>query len=161
MVFLDSPCRAHRQPRVVDVAARCNDCGVSPAGLLPHARLVGAATTPAQHGASSRSARRDSVGIGHSSMPPLAIYFGPLGLGAVPMTQIFNPCFPVGKSLHALTLGISGQIGLVALAFGIRIRNWLEPESYQRFYDWCCERMRCSWCCSLVGAMGLRFCPDA
>jgi hypothetical protein len=65
------------------------------------------------------------------AVPPLVIYFGPFGLGAVPMTQILNPCFLVGKSLHALTFGISGQIGLVALAFGIRIRNWLEPESYQ------------------------------
>ncbi|MFC6520169.1 hypothetical protein ACFQAT_10670 [Undibacterium arcticum] len=43
------------------------------------------------------------------AVPPLVIYFGALGLGAVPMTQILNLCFLVGKSPQALTFGISAR----------------------------------------------------
>lgn len=78
------------------------------------------------------------------AVPPLVIYFMALGLGPLAMTQILNLCFLVGKSTQALTLGISGQIGLTTLIatapltivsvavllFGMRIQSRIHPEVY-------------------------------
>lgn len=79
------------------------------------------------------------------AVPPLVIYFMALGLGPLAMTQILNLCFLVGKSTQALTLGISGQIGLTTLIatapltivsvavllFGMRIQSRIHPEVYR------------------------------
>jgi uncharacterized membrane protein YfcA len=79
------------------------------------------------------------------TVPPLVIYFGALGLEFVPMTQILNFCFLVGKSTQAITLGLSGQIGLATLVgtapltivsalvllYGMHIRSRIRPELYQ------------------------------
>jgi uncharacterized membrane protein YfcA len=78
------------------------------------------------------------------AVPPLVIYFMALGLGPLAMTQILNLCFLFGKSTQALTLGISGQIGLTTLIatapltiisiavllFGMRIQSRIHPEVY-------------------------------
>jgi uncharacterized membrane protein YfcA len=85
------------------------------------------------------------AGTVNVTVPPLVLYFMALGLDFLAMTQILNLCFLVGKSTQALTLGISGQIGIttlfntapltvisaVVLLYGMRIRNRIRPETYQ------------------------------
>jgi uncharacterized membrane protein YfcA len=85
------------------------------------------------------------AGTVNVTVPPLVIYFMALGLDALPMTQILNLCFLVGKVTQAATLGMSGHIGLttlistapltiiaaIVLLYGMRIRNRIHPETYQ------------------------------
>jgi uncharacterized membrane protein YfcA len=85
------------------------------------------------------------AGTVNVTLPPLVIYFMALGLEAVPMTQILNLCFLVGKATQAITLGMSGQIGFATLVgtapltfvaaatllYGMRIRSRIHPETYQ------------------------------
>jgi uncharacterized membrane protein YfcA len=80
------------------------------------------------------------------AVPPLVIYFMGLGLDALPMTQILNLCFFVGRGMQAVTFGISGTIGLATLvatlpltllslavlAIGMRIQSRIHPEVYQQ-----------------------------
>lgn len=80
------------------------------------------------------------------AVPPLVIYFMALGLDPLPMTQILNLCFFVGRGLQAATFGVSGTIGLATLvatapltllslavlALGMRIQSRIHPEVYQR-----------------------------
>lgn len=79
------------------------------------------------------------------ALPPLVIYFSALGLSALPMTQILNLCFLVGKATQGVAFGISGQIGLATLIaavpltvlsaamllLGMRIRSRIEAVTYQ------------------------------
>jgi uncharacterized membrane protein YfcA len=79
------------------------------------------------------------------ALPPLVIYFSALGLSALPMTQILNLCFLVGKVTQGVAFGISGQIGLATLIatvlltvmsaamlmVGIRIRDRIDAVTYQ------------------------------
>jgi uncharacterized membrane protein YfcA len=78
------------------------------------------------------------------ALPPLVIYFMALGLEALPMTQILNLCFLVGKLTQAFSLSMAGQIDLqtlvhsvpltiisaAALMLGIRIRSRINPQRY-------------------------------
>jgi uncharacterized protein len=79
------------------------------------------------------------------TVPPLVIYFVTLGVESLAMTQILNLCFLVGKSTQAMTLGVSGQIGLdvllatapltitaaAALLVGLRIQSRIHAQAYQ------------------------------
>jgi hypothetical protein len=79
------------------------------------------------------------------TVPPLVIYFVSLGLDAVPMTQILNLCFLVGKATQALTFAAAGKIGIATffdtapltilsaatLLYGMRIRDRIRPALYQ------------------------------
>lgn len=85
------------------------------------------------------------AGTVNVTVPPLVIYFMAIGVESLALTQILNLCFLVGKSTQALTLGISGQIGLTllyatlpltliavaALLFGLRIQSRIRAEVYQ------------------------------
>ncbi len=80
------------------------------------------------------------------AVPPLVIYFVALGLDPLPMTQILNLCFFVGRGMQAVTLGVSGKIGVatlvatapltilsvVVLLAGMRVQSRIHPEVYQR-----------------------------
>src|SRR4051812_47299592 len=80
------------------------------------------------------------------ALPPLVIYFMAIGLDALPMTQILNLCFFVGRTMQAATLGISGKLGMTTLVatapltvlsvvvvlVGMRIQSRIHPEVYQR-----------------------------
>jgi uncharacterized membrane protein YfcA len=79
------------------------------------------------------------------ALPPLVIYFSVLGLNALPMTQILNLCFLVGKATQGIAFGISGQIGLATviatvpltvisaaiLLLGMRLRSRIDAVTYQ------------------------------
>jgi len=79
------------------------------------------------------------------AVPPLVIYFMALGLDALAMTQILNLCFLVGRSTQAVTLGLSGHLGmstfiatapltavsLGALFVGLRIQGRIRPRVFQ------------------------------
>ena len=85
------------------------------------------------------------AGTVNVTVPPLVIYFMAIGVGSLAMTQILNLCFLVGKSTQAVTLGMSGHLGLdllvattpltiiaiASLLFGLRIQNRVRPEVYQ------------------------------
>lgn len=80
------------------------------------------------------------------TVPPLVMYFMALGLEPIAMTQMLNLCFLVGKSTQAVTLGMSGNIGLAtlvasvpltlvalaALAVGMHIQSRVKRETHQR-----------------------------
>lgn len=80
------------------------------------------------------------------TVPPLVIYFSALGLEFVPMTQILNLCFLVGKSTQAVTLGLSGELGFATLVntapltlvsagvllYAMRMRASIDSALYQR-----------------------------
>jgi uncharacterized membrane protein YfcA len=82
-----------------------------------------------------------SVNVG---LPPLVMYFMAFGLEALPMTQILNLCFLVGKITQAATFSLSGQvnqetllqslpltiISVAALMLGIRLRSRIDPQRY-------------------------------
>jgi hypothetical protein len=79
------------------------------------------------------------------TVPPLVIYFAALGLEAVPMTQILNFCFLIGKSTQAATFFSSGAFSLAFLLqnvhliavscagflVGIRLQKRIRPQTYQ------------------------------
>jgi uncharacterized membrane protein YfcA len=79
------------------------------------------------------------------ALPPLVIYFMALGLDALAMTQILNLCFLAGRSLQAITLGLSGHFGwsmfvatmpltlisLAALFAGMKIQQRIRPQVFQ------------------------------
>ena len=79
------------------------------------------------------------------TVPPLVIYFMALSVESLAMTQILNLCFLVSKSTQAITLGVSGQIGLdvlvatapltitgaAALLVGLRIQSRIRAQVYQ------------------------------
>ena len=78
------------------------------------------------------------------ALPPLVIYFMALGLEALPMTQMLNLCFLVGKMTQAVSLSLIGEISLktllqsvpltfisvAALMYGIRLRSRIDPQRY-------------------------------
>lgn len=84
------------------------------------------------------------AGTVNVTVPPLVMYFMALGVTSVAMTQVLNLCFLVGKSTQAVTLGVSGKIGLatliattpltvlavVMLYVGMRLQDRIAPEAY-------------------------------
>jgi uncharacterized membrane protein YfcA len=79
------------------------------------------------------------------TVPPLVIYFAALGLEAVPMTQILNLCFLIGKSTQAAAFVSTGNFGIptlaqtghlivvscAALMLGLRLQRRIRPQTYQ------------------------------
>jgi hypothetical protein len=86
----------------------------------------------------------------NNSLPPLLIYFTLLGLELTAMTQILNLCFLGGKVVQAATLGLAGEISLVAVIanvpltlvglagmwIGTHLRKRISPASYTRLLRW-------------------------
>jgi uncharacterized membrane protein YfcA len=86
------------------------------------------------------------AGTVNVTVPPLVIYFMALGLDALAMTQVLNLCFLVGRSTQAITLGLSGHLGmatfvatapltvasLAALYAGLMIQSRIRPPAFQR-----------------------------
>jgi len=82
----------------------------------------------------------------NNSLPPLLIYFNLLGLELTAMTQILNLCFLGGKAVQAATLGVAGEISLVAVManvpltlvglagmwLGTRLQRRISPATYAR-----------------------------
>lgn len=115
------------------------------------------------------------TGTVNVTVPPLVMYFGALGLEALPMTQILNLCFLVGKSTQVFTFAMSGQIGVAtfiatvplilvavtALAAGMRIRSRLSADRYRGLLQ------QVLWLMTLVLLLqvgwhyGVRFFPGA
>ena len=86
----------------------------------------------------------------NNSLPPLLVYFTLLGLEVTAMTQILNLCFLGGKVVQGATLGLAGEISLVAVAanvpltlvglagmwIGSRLQRRISKETYSRLLRW-------------------------
>lgn len=86
----------------------------------------------------------------NNSLPPLLIYFTLLGLETTAMTQILNLCFLGGKAVQGATLGLAGEISLVAVIanvpltlvglagmwIGTRLQRRISPATYARLLRW-------------------------
>lgn len=86
----------------------------------------------------------------NNSLPPLLIYFTVLGLEVTAMTQILNLCFLGGKAVQGATLGLAGEISLVAVIanvpltlvglagmwLGTRLQRRISPATYGRLLRW-------------------------
>jgi uncharacterized protein len=86
----------------------------------------------------------------NNSLPPLLIYFTLLGLETTAMTQILNLCFLGGKLVQGATLGLAGEISLVAVIanvpltlvglagmwIGTRLQRRISSATYARLLRW-------------------------